>query len=64
MPLATWENGNRSVSGNWVFNWAANRFVITLDQKDRVTGQPRMVYAYGDYPEWGNWKLKPEVISQ
>lgn len=59
MKTATWKNGSRYLRGRWLYNPAANRFVIRLDKPDRVSGEQRTIYAYGDTPEWGNWKLLP-----
>lgn len=53
----TWANGKRTVTGHWSYSWASDRFYITLDTKDRITGTNKQVVTYGDSPEWGKWKL-------
>ena len=53
---ATWKNGKKKVKGSWYYNWAGDFFVITLDSRDPITGQPRQFLVYGESPEWGNWK--------
>ena len=58
MGKAAWTNGKRRVTGYWQYHWASDRFVITLDTRDRITGRPKVVIASGDAPEWGNWKLE------
>jgi len=60
MKAATWVNGKRKITGRWEYFWAADRFVIELDSKDRITGEPRQIEVAGDRPEWGNWRLWPE----
>lgn len=54
---AEWVNGKQTVKGRWQYYWPSDKFFIELDRKDRVTGQKRMITAYGDEPEWGNWKI-------
>jgi len=58
MKEGTWTNGKQTVRGWWEYLWAADKFVVELDSRDRITGQPRrMVLFGGDSPEWGKWKL-------
>lgn len=57
MHRATWTNGKRSITGWWIYQWAAQRFYIELDSRDRITGQPRSFVTDNDTPEWGRWKL-------
>lgn len=61
MTAATWINGKRRVSGSWIYNWAGDKFVIILNSRDRVTGEPRRIIVHGETPEWGNWRreVKP-----
>lgn len=56
---ATWTNGKRSVTGCWEWVWSAQRFVIVLDSRDRMTGEQRRIVTSNDTPEWGNWKRQP-----
>jgi hypothetical protein len=56
----TWRNGKQVVHGWWAYQWAADKFTIELDGKDEITGAARRITAYGDSPEWGNWKLDRE----
>lgn len=60
MSLVAWTNGKRRVTGRWTYHWASDRFVVELDQRDRITGQPKCIVIAGDSPEWGNWKLERE----
>ena len=53
----TWVNGKRTVTGTWSYNWSSDTFTIWLDQRDRTTGQRKVVRTTNDTPEWGNWKL-------
>ena len=57
MKPGVWTNGKRTVTGRWQYHWSADRFVILLDNKDRVTGDYRRIVVGGDAPEWGKWKL-------
>lgn len=57
MTRDVWVNGKRRVTGHWTYHWAPDRFTITLDQKDRITGENKRLVVAGDKPEWGNWKL-------
>lgn len=60
---ATWENGKRTVTGTWDYNWAGDFFNISLNSRDRVTGSARQFRVWGDAPEWGNWKLVRRAAS-
>jgi len=53
---STWINGKRKVTGTWQYNWSSDSFTIFLDQRDRVTGEYKVVFTTNDTPEWGNWK--------
>lgn len=65
MNEAQWTNGKRVVSGRWLYNWASDRFLVELDQKDRTTGaDTKRFHVYGDSPEWGKWKRIPESRSE
>jgi len=55
---AVWINGKKEISGAWNYNWASDSFTISLNSKDRITGEDRTFIVKGDSPEWGNWKLK------
>jgi hypothetical protein len=60
MRRATWQNGRRTMTGQWEYIWHADRFRIVLDQIDRVTGQNKVIVTAGsqrEKPEWGNWAL-------
>jgi hypothetical protein len=60
MNEAIWKNGDRRVRGRWSYNWAADRFYVVLDSKDRITGMKREMCIAGDTPEWGGWRLVRE----
>ncbi len=60
MPRAEWVNGKRKISGMWCYSSITQRFYVTLDMKDRITGQRKSFEFAGDSPEWGNWKLQRE----
>jgi hypothetical protein len=55
---ASWTNGKKELTGSWRYNWSADSFTISLDSRDRITGEYRSFIVNGDKPEWGNWKLK------
>lgn len=58
---ATWKNGRKRIKGRWYYNWAADRFFIQLDVKDRITSSSVKEFSVsGEHPEWGNWKLVKE----
>jgi hypothetical protein len=59
MTEATWVNGPQKVTGRWAYRWASDRFYISLDRVDRITGQKKQIVVCGDRPEWGRWKLLP-----
>ena len=63
MTKATWINGKRTVTGQWVYNWSSDHFYIELDSIDRITHQNRRFTVHGDKPEWGNWKLAARESS-
>jgi hypothetical protein len=54
---ATWTNGKRRITGWYIYHWPSDRFHITLDYRDRITGQSPSIITTRDKPEWGNWKL-------
>lgn len=54
---ATWKNGRKKLTGSWSYNWAGDYFLVTLDKRDEITGQPRQFRIYDEHPEWGKWKL-------
>ena len=58
---AKWSNGEATISGRWIYDWGADRFLIWLDSIDPVTQQPRGLSVSGDKPEWGNWKRVEET---
>lgn len=57
-----WKKGLAVVEGWCAYNWAADRFDIELDGKDRVTGQPRKFSVYGDEPNFNGWKVVREKV--
>jgi hypothetical protein len=66
MNRATWKNGKRTIGGSWEYIPASDRFVILLDQRDRVTGLRKQIVTAGsqrELPEWGNWKFQREEQS-
>jgi len=60
MTKAKWINGKKTLTGQWSYNWASDSFYISLNSKDRITGENRSFRVTGDKPEWGNWKLVKE----
>ncbi len=60
MEKATWVNGKKKVTGYWTYIWASDRFFISLNSKDGITGIRREFVVSGDPPEWGNWKRVKE----
>lgn len=54
---AVWTNGKKSITGNWIYYRHNDRFFISLDSKDPITGRRRELAVAGDHPEWGKWKL-------
>jgi hypothetical protein len=66
MKRGTWKNKKRTVSGSWEYNPISDRFIIFLDQRDRITGLHKQIVTAGsqrELPEWGNWKFQPEGAS-
>lgn len=59
--MATWTNGKRKLTGLWEYIWHSDSFLISLDSRDRITGEQRVFRVHGDTPEWGNWRLVREV---
>lgn len=57
---AVWKKGKQKITGSWIYNWAADRFTIWLDEKDELTGQSRKFVVGGDHPEFNGWKLVRE----
>lgn len=55
---AQWTNGKKTISGRWHYFRPGDFFIIELDQSDRTTGQKTKTFrVYGEFPEWGNFKL-------
>jgi len=54
-----WINPKRKkpLYGYWSYVWSADKFVITLDKTDSITGMRKSFSTYNDEPEWGDWKL-------
>lgn len=61
---ATWVNGKKKLKGRWYYSWGPNKFWISLDSKDPITGEFRRFDVYGDSPEWGKWKLVRENTTK
>lgn len=63
---AAWRKGLETITGSWHYNWAADRFSISLDSVDEVTGCQRKFLVAGEAPEFNGWELirKDVEISQ
>lgn len=55
----TWKHPKRKrkLTGEWKYV-GGDKFIIFLDKKDSITGRDKVVEAYGDKPEWDDWKLE------
>lgn len=59
--IAIWTKGKRVITGSYTYDRASQRFYITLNVKDAITGSnKRYITADGDTPEWNGWRLKRE----
>ena len=59
----TWKCGKKRLTGQWLWVWHRQRFVIDLDGKDPETGLRREQFEVaGDSPDFGKWKLM-EVLE-
>lgn len=52
-----WKNGTRTVTGQWLYVWHRDCFIIALNSNDPITGEQRKITTSNDSPEWGKWKL-------
>lgn len=49
------------ITGRWIWDWAAQRFYVSLDKAVDYAGERRKsLTLYGDTPEWGRWHRLPE----
>ena len=53
----TWKKGRRTLTGQWRWDWARQRFFIHLNSRDPVTGEARRLEVSGDEPEFNGWQL-------
>lgn len=56
---ATWKDGDRVMTGRWEYYWPGDFFHIWPDK-----GPIKYRKSYRDEPEWGKWKLQPEVKGE
>lgn len=54
---AEWTDGYIVLTGSWFYQWNSDRFYITLDDKDPVTGMTREICVVGDHPNFGKFVL-------
>ncbi len=55
---AKWVKGNKTIAGEWCYQWASDRFYIRLDPSRNTSNfLNHTFYIYDDHPEFSGWKL-------
>jgi hypothetical protein len=63
---AVWEKDGKELTGRWFYDWAADKFHVSLDAQPKGEAGFRNLdfCVHGDSPEFSGWKLVRKIRKQ